>query len=368
MNITFFGIAAVIMLMAALSRADVVEEGFGNLTPDVPVKIFTITNKKGASTQIMTYGATIVSLKVPDRAGKIDDVVLGFDRIEGYTRNEPFLGAIVGRYGNRIGGAKFTLNGVEYKLTVNDRGNILHGGRRGFDKVNWTGKKNDDNTVEFTYLSKDGEEGFPGNLTAHVRYSLSDANELRIEYSATTDKDTVINLTNHSYFNLAGAGSSEILNHELTLAADQYTPTDAKSIPTGEIAGVEDTPFDFRQSHTIGERIETDNEQLKFGGGYDHNFVLNNKSGLALAAKVYEPMSGRVLEVLTTEPGIQFYSGNHLDGTLIGKGGKKYAKRSGFCLETQHYPDSPNKPNFPTTVLKPGQSYQSTTVFKFSIR
>jgi aldose 1-epimerase len=356
------------LVFAAGIRADVTAADFGMARGGSSVSLFTITNKTGSAVRIMTYGATVVSLKVPDRTGQIGDIVLGFDSIRGYLRNDPYFGAIVGRYANRIGGAIFSLDGIQYKITANDRGNTLHGGRRGFDKVVWTGAKVDDETVEFTYLSKDGEEGFPGNLTAHVRYSLSDANELKIDYSATTDKDTVVNLANHSYFNLAGAGNGDVLNHELMIDADQYTPVDALSIPTGELADVAGTPFDFRQAHKIGERVGDDNEQLHFGNGYDHNFVLNKKDGLRLAATVYEPTTGRVMEIMTTEPGLQFYSSNWLDGSITGKDRKRYLRHGAFCLEPQHFPDSPNHPQFPSTELKAGETYHSTSVYKFSTR
>ncbi len=349
-------------------RAEVADTEFGSTRDGTVVHLFTLTNASGAEARIMSYGAAIVSLKMPDRDGKLADIVLGYDQLSGYLRNSPFFGAVVGRYGNRIGGAQFTLDGKVYKLTNNDRGNTLHGGRRGFDKVVWTGAKINAQTVEFTYLSKDGEEGFPGNLTAHARYSLSDTNELKIDYSATTDKNTVVNLTNHSYFNLAGQGNGDNSNHELMIDADHYTPGTMGMIPTGQIVPVEGTPFDFRQPHKIGERINADNEQLRFGKGYDENFVLNKKDGLRLAATVYEPTSGRVLELFTTEPGLQFYSGNGLDGTITGKGGKVYVRRGAFCLEPQHFPDSPNKPDFPSTELKAGEKYQSTSVYKFNIR
>jgi aldose 1-epimerase len=332
------------------------------------VRLFTITNKSGSSVRLMTYGAAVDVLKVPDRIGKFDDVVLGFDTVTGYFGNNPYFGAIVGRFANRIHRGTFVLNGVQYHIPANDRGNSLHGGPRGFDKVIWTGAKIDDQTVDFTYLSKDGEEGFPGNLTVNVRYSLSDANELTIDYTATTDKDTVINLTNHCYFNLAGAGNGDVLDHEVSIDAAQYMPIDATAIPTGPLDGVAGTPFDFQAAHKIGARIGAGGEQLKFGGGYDHNYVLTPKKGLRFAATVCEPTTGRVLEIRTTEPAIQFYSGNGLNGSIMGKGGKKYAKHAAFCLEPQHYPDSPNHPEYPTTVLKAGGTYRSTSVYKFSTR
>ena len=346
------------------------KQAFGTTADGQPVDLYTLTNKNGVEASIITYGGIVTSLKTPDRNGKLEDVVLGFDDLAGYLKTNPYLGALIGRYGNRIGNAKFKLDGVEYKLAANNGPNALHGGLKGFDKVLWKARDASDGQsprLELSYLSKDGEEGYPGNLSATVVYTLTDANELRIDYTATTDKDTVVNLTNHSYFNLGGPSAADILGHELTLYADRFTPVDATLIPTGELRSVADTPLDFRQPVAIGARISQADEQLKFGGGYDHNFVLNSGGGaLAPAAKVYEPKTGRVLEVLTTEPGIQFYSGNFLDGTLTGKGGKVIAFRSGLCLETQHFPDSPNKPQFPSTVLKPGEKYQSTTVYRFS--
>jgi aldose 1-epimerase len=305
----------------------------------------------------------------PDRNGKMADVVLGFDSLDGYLQNpSPFFGALIGRYGNRIGHARFTLDGRVYQVDRNDGENSLHGGARGFDKRVWTSRALTDGSLELTYLSVDGEEGYPGNLRATVTYHLTDANELRIDYAASTDKDTVVNLTNHSYFNLKGAGAGDILNHRVMLNADRFTPVDGGLIPTGELRAVAGSPFDFRSATAIGARIEANDEQIKIGKGYDHNWVLNRGGdGLALAARVEEPSTGRILEVRTTEPGVQFYTGNFLDGTIKGKGGKLYGRRSGFCLETQHFPDSPNKPAFPTTELKQGQKYQSTTVFRFAV-
>ena len=328
--------------------------------------LYTI-NSNGVEAAITTYGARVVSLKTPDRTGAFGDVVLGFDTLAGYESDNPFFGAVVGRYGNRIAKGRFTLNGKEYKLATNNGPNALHGGLKGFDKVVWTAQQSGPAGVKLTYLSKDGEEGYPGNLTATVEYTLTDANELKIGYTVTTDKDTVFNITNHSYFNLAGEGSGDILGHKFTLHADRFTPVDSTLIPTGELKAVAGTPFDFRQPHTIGERIDANDEQIKFGGGYDHNFVLNGNMGtLRLAARLEDPKSGRVMEVTTTEPGLQFYTGNFLDGSIKGKGGKTYKRRGALCLETQHFPDSPNKPGFPTTTLKARQTYQSTTVFKFS--
>jgi aldose 1-epimerase len=351
------------LVFAGVCKAEITKNEFGKTRDGNAVELFTITNKSGASAKVMTYGAVLVSLQMPDRDGKRGDVVLGFDRLEDYLKKSPYFGAIVGRYGNRIGGATFKLGEAVFKLDANENGNTLHGGRHGFDKALWAAVQIDSQTIELTYLSKDGEEGFPGNLTTHVRYSLTDENELKIQYTDTTDKDTVLNLTHHSYFNLAGEGSPSVLDHELTIDADAYTPVDAKLIPTGELKPVAGTAFDFRQAHTIGERIDADDSQLKMAGGYDQNFVLNHKEGLGRAALVYEPTSGRVMEVWTTEPGLQFYSSNGL--RVAGKGGKMDARRSALCLETQHFPDSPNKAGFPSTVLKAGDTYQSTTVYRF---
>jgi len=331
--------------------------------------LYTLSNRGGMKVSITNYGGRVVSVLVPDRHGNFADVVLGFDNLEGYLGSNPFFGALVGRYANRIGKARFKLNGVEYKLEQNDGPNTLHGGSNGFDKKAWTAKESSKNppALELTYVSPDGEEGYPGKLTARVLYTLTDTNELKVDYTATTDKDTVLNLTNHSYFNLAGEGSGDILRHVMMINADRFTPVDATLIPTGELRKVEGTPFDFRKPRAIGERIDSNDEQIKFGQGYDHNFVLSRIGhGLTIAARVTEPESGRVLEVLTTQPGMQFYTGNFLDGSVHGKGGKAYVHRSAFCLETQHFPDSPNQPKFPSTVLKPGQTYHETTIFKFS--
>ena len=345
---------------------------FGTTPDGTTVDIYTLTNANGLEAQITNYAGIVVSLKVPDRNGKLKDVVLGYDNLEGYLKETPYFGAIIGRYGNRIAKGKFSLNGVEYTLAQNNGENHLHGGIKGFDKVVWQAKplKHDDSVgLELVYLSKDGEEGYPGNLSVTVVYTLTNNNELKIDYSATTDKETVVNLTNHSYFNLANAGAGDILSHEMMINADKFTPVDKGLIPTGELRSVKDTPMDFTQPTAIGERIDQDDEQLINGLGYDHNWVLNNSDGsMALAARVYEPTTGRVLEVYTTEPGLQFYSGNFLDGSITGKEGTVYQKRHGFCLETQHFPDSPNKPGFPSTVLKPGDKYTTTTIYKFSAK
>lgn len=354
------------------AKPGIKKQPFGKTADGTAVELYTLTNARGAEAQIITYGCNVVSLKVPDRAGKTGDVVLGYDTLEGYLKDVAYIGAVVGRYGNRIARGKFKLNGAEYTLAVNNGENHLHGGIKGFDKVVWKAAPSDGKggpSLRLTYLSKDGEEGYPGNLSVTVVYTLTNDNELKIDYSATTDKDTVVNLTQHSYFNLRGAGSGDILGHEMLINADRFTPTDSGSIPTGELRAVKDTPMDFTKPTAIGARIEQDDEQLRFGQGYDHNWVLNKGGGGAptLAARVYEPQTGRVMEVYTTEPGVQFYSGNFLN-VAGGKGGKAYPRRHGFCLETQHYPDSPNRPAFPTTVLKPGQKYAQTTVYKFSAR
>lgn len=332
--------------------------------------LYTLANRNGMQVGITNYGGRVVSIVVPDRHGKFADVVLGFDTLDGYLGANPYFGALVGRYANRIGGGRFKLDGVEYKLAVNNGPNSLHGGLKGFDKVLWTAREYSKNppALELTYLSQDGEEGYPGKLTTKVVYTLTESNELRIDYTATTDKDTVLNLTNHSYFNLAGQANGDILKHEIMINADRFTPVDANLIPTGELRKVEGTPFDLRKPTVVGAHInDTHDEQIKFGGGYDHNFVLNRTGhGLTFAARVTEPESGRVLEVLTTQPGIQFYTGNFLDGTVHGKGGKAYPRRSALCLETQHFPDTPNHPKFPTAELKPGEAYRQTTIYKFS--
>jgi aldose 1-epimerase len=357
--------ATTIHAATKISKAD-----FGKTKDGVAVQIFTLTNASGMELRISTYGGAVVSLKTPDRTGAMGDVVLGFDTVDGYLNpKEPYFGALVGRYGNRIGHAKFSLDGKTYTLPANDGVNSLHGGAIGFDKRVWTPKELADGGLQLTLLSKDGDQGYPGNLNVTVAYHLTDANEVKIDYSATTDKDTVLNLTNHTYWNLKGAGTGDILGHVLTLNASKFTPVDAGLIPTGELKPVAGTPFDFTKPTAIGARIGQSDEQLKLGNGYDHNWVLDRKgAGLSLAARVEEPTTGRVMEVLTTEPAIQFYTGNFLDGTLTGKGGKVYPVRAALCLETQHYPDSPNKPSFPSTELKPGQTYKTTTVYRFSTK
>lgn len=355
----------------AVPQARVEKQPFGKTAEGLPVDAYTLTNKNGAKVKIITYGARVVSIDVPDRGGKLGDVALGYDDLPGYEKDSSYLGPIVGRYGNRIAKGRFTLDGQTYTLAQNNNGNHLHGGLRGFDKVVWTGKGAvvaGAARLKLTYLSKDQEEGYPGNLSVTVVYTWTNRDELKIEYSAQTDKATVLNLTNHAYFNLSGAGVGDILNHEMRLNALRFTPTDATSIPTGELRSVKGTPLDFITATAIGKRIEDKYEQLISGAGYDHNFVLNKPSGkLGQAAEVYESTSGRVLRVYTTEPGVQFYSGNFLNGA-IGKQGLAYPRRSGFCLETQHFPDSPNKPKFPSTVLRPGGRYTQTTIYQFSVR
>ena len=335
------------------------------------IELYTLRNSKGIETTITNYGGRVVTLKTPDRAGRFCDVVLGFDLLDGYLQKNPYFGAIVGRYANRIANGEFKLDGQTYKLACNDGPNALHGGLKGFDKVVWGAAEistNKQPALQLRYVSKDGEEGYPGNLTVAVAYALTDQDELRIDFDAITDKDTVVNLTNHSYFDLSGEASGNILHYEITIDADRFTPVNTNLIPTGELRKVDGTAFDFRKPAPIGSRIDEKDEQLQLGIGYDHNYVLNRSSDeLLLAARVLDPKSGRVLEVLTTEPGVQFYSGNHLDGTVKGKGGVVYKFRSGFCLETQHFPDSPNHPEFPSTLLKPGQRHKSSTVFKFSV-
>jgi aldose 1-epimerase len=351
---------------------DVGKRAFGKTADGEAVDLYTLTNGRGVQAQITNYGGIVVSLLVPDREGALDDVVLGFDTLDEYLQHNPFFGCVVGRYGNRIADGRFTLDGVEYVLAQNDGQNHLHGGIKGFDKVVWRARPIQDQGsvgLELSYLSSDGEEGYPGNLSVTVVYTLSQDNALSIDYAATTDKATVVNLTNHSYFDLAGAGSGDILGHELMINADRFTPVSAALIPTGELRSVDGTPFDFRRPTPIGARIDQDNEQLRFGGGYDHNWVLNRAAGsLGLAARLYEPATGRVMEVHTTEPGMQFYTGNVMPASFPGKGGRTYIRRGGLCLETQHFPDSPNQPKFPSTVLRPGGRYCTTTVFRFSAR
>jgi aldose 1-epimerase len=358
-------LAALLIAMTAHIHATVTSEVWGKSPVGEEVQLFTLKNSKGVEARITNWGGIIVSLKVPDKAGQFADVVLGFDTLAPYLEKHPFFGAITGRYANRIGGASFKIDGVEYPITANSGKNHIHGGKVGFDKQVWkTTLLADKNAIEMRYTSADGEEGFPGKLESIVTYTLTEASELRIDYRATTDKPTVINLTNHSYFNLAGEGSGDILGHAIMIPADQFTATDDHLITTGELDSVIGTPLDFTKPHLIGERIGADYKPLVQGIGYDHNYVLKG-SGLKLAARLKDPKSGRVMEVRTTDPGVQLYSGNHLKG-VKGKSGHVYEKRHGLCLETQKFPDSPNKPQFPSPVLRPGETYEHTTVFQFS--
>lgn len=344
---------------------------FGTTPDGEVVEVFTLRNPNGVEVHAITYGGIITSLKTPDRNGEPGDIVLGFDALAPYVEGSPYFGSIIGRYGNRIAGGRFTLDGETYELATNDGPNHLHGGDRGFDKVVWAAEPLRNDTavgVVFTYRSPDGEEGYPGTLDVRVTYSLTDSDRLVFDYLATTDRPTPVNLTQHSYFNLAGAGSGDVLSHELMVAASSFTPVDSTLIPTGEIRPVDGTPFDFRTPTAIGARIDADDAQIRRGPGYDHNFVLDRTGdGLELAARVTEPTSGRTMAVYTTEPALQFYSGNFLDGTITGKEGKVYGHRSGFCLETQHFPDSPNRPSFPSTILRPGGEYRSRTVLEFGV-
>jgi aldose 1-epimerase len=341
---------------------------FGRSPDGRDVFLYTLKNRSGVEARITDYGGIIVSLRVPDKNGTPGDIVLGYDSLPSYLAENPYFGALIGRYGNRIAGGRFSLDGDEFRLAANNGGNHLHGGMKGFDKVVWEvdeGGSIAERSLALRYSSADGEEGYPGSLDVRVVYALTDSNELRITYTATTDRPTIVNLTHHSYFNLAGHNAGNILTHQMMIDADRYTPVSEGLIPTGELRTVDGTPFDFRVPTAIGARINQPDEQLRFAGGYDHNYVLN-KEGFGLAALVAEPQTGRVMEVWTTEPGLQFYSGNFLDGRLRGKGGATYIHRAGLCLETQHFPDSPNQPQFPSTVLRPGETYSSETVYRFT--
>jgi aldose 1-epimerase len=355
------------------TKAGIEQRNFGKTSDGSPVDLYVLTNSRGMQASITNYGGILVSLKVEDRQHKFADVILGYDKLEGYVSDKTFQGSTIGRYGNRIAKGKFELGGATYTLDRNDGENHLHGGVHGFNKVLWKAKPmpgKEANSLVLDYVSPDGEGGYPGTLKVQVTYTLTENNELKIHYEASTDKPTVINLTNHAYYNLAGQGEGDILGHVLTIFADRFTPVDKTLIPTGHLQSVKGSPFDFTHPTAIGSRIERDDDQLKLGHGYDHNFVLNageNRDPVP-AAMVYEPKSGRVMEIATTEPGIQFYSGNFLDGSITGKQGKVYKHRYGLCLETQHYPDSPNHPDFPTTVLKPGETYNTTTIYSFSTR
>jgi aldose 1-epimerase len=363
--------AATILAGCATSKTgQITATPFGTDSSGAPVKLFTLRNASGATATICNYGGLVTSLKMPDKRGQFGDVVLGYDNVADYIKSSPYFGALVGRYGNRIALGQFTLDGKQYTLATNNVPNSLHGGVKGFDKVMWSAKcyqSADGPSLELTYLSHDGEEGYPGNLSVTAVYTLTDDNSLKLVYTATTDKATVLNLTHHSYFNLAGKG--DILNHSVMIPADKFTPVDSTLIPTGELKPVAGTPFDFRTPTTIGARIGQDDDQLKFGKGYDHNWVINKPTGeMGLMARVTEPTSGRVLEVYSAEPGLQFYSGNFLDGTLTGKGGWVYQFRNAFCMEPQHFPDSPNQPSFPSVVLRPGETYHNTIIYKFSVQ
>lgn len=350
------------------TTGSVSQRPFGTSPDGKPVTLYTLRNANGVEAEISNYGGIVTSLKVPDRHGNLGDVVLGYDNLDGYLKDSPYFGALIGRYGNRIARGHFTLDGHTYTLATNNYPNALHGGLKGFDKVVWDAKPlatPAGPALELHYVSADGEEGYPGTLDVTAVYTLTKDNGLRLEYTATTDKDTVVNLTHHSYFNLAGWGN--ILGHEVMIPADRFTPVDATLIPTGELRPVAGTPFDFRRPTAIGARINADDEQLKFGQGYDHNWVINKPAGkMGLMARVYEPTTGRVMEVFSTEPGLQFYSGNFLDGSITGKDRRVYQFRNGFCMEPQHFPDSPNHPKFPSVVLRPGQVYQNTILYRFS--
>lgn len=360
---------AALLIPAAWSLAGTItKKPFGKADGQA-VSLYTLTNKNGMRAEIMTYGATVVSLTAPDHKKRYQDVLCGYGNLADYIKASPYFGCIVGRYGNRIAKGTFSLDGKTYHLAINNGPNSLHGGLKGFDKRIWSARPTETGSgpaLAMSYTSADGEEGYPGRLTVNATYTLTNDNSLRIDYSVSSSQNTVANITNHCYFNLAGPDARDNLDHVMWINADKYTPVDSTLIPTGELASVEGTPMDFRHPTPIGARIATDFEQLKFGGGYDHNWVLNGKMGtLRKAVQVVEPTSGRVMEVWTTEPGVQFYSGNFLDGSNIGKGGKVYPYRFAFCLETQHFPDSPNHPNFPSTVIRPGKPYKSTTIYKF---
>jgi aldose 1-epimerase len=365
----FLSLSAVVGSGCGPGDTKISRQPFGDTQDGKSVELFTLRNKNRMEAKITNYGGIVVSLLVPDRNGNMGDVVLGYDRLDNYITDNPYFGALIGRYGNRISKGRFTLDGVDYRLAVNDGENHLHGGLKGFDKVVWDAAEAESSegpALHLKYVSPDGEEGYPGTLLVDVIYTLTDSNELKIEYSAVSDRPTVANLTHHSYFNLAGEGSGTILDHVLTIEADLFTPVGPGLIPTGELRSVEGTPLDFRKPTRIGERIDAGDEQMKLGGGYDHNWVLNKSTNaLMQAARVEDRSTGRVMEVLTTEPALQFYSGNFLTGKNVGKKGHPYVYRSGFCLETQHYPDSPNRREFPSTLLDAGKKYSSTTVYRF---
>lgn len=363
--------ALLILLLQSCSnkKESDMNKSFGRLNNGREVYLYTLQNNNGMQMKVTNYGATILSLTAPDREGKFEDVVLGYENAQDYEMGDSYFGAIVGRYGNRIGKGKFTLEGREYQLSINNGPNHLHGGTIGFNKVIWNAEDIKESLITFKYTSADMEQGYPGNVELTVTYTLTDNNELKIDYRGTTDETTILNPTHHSYFNLSGDPNKTILDHELMIKADKFTPVDSTLITTGEIAAVENSPFDFRTSKPIGRDIETDNEQLHYGNGFDHNWVLNNYNGeVRSVALLYEPVSGRLMEVLTDQPGIQFYSGNFLNGSALGKKGITYQFRTGLCLETQHYPDSPNKPEFPSVILQPGEAYIHTTIYRFAVK
>lgn len=371
---TLLGILSIISVLFSCSdnqkpAAQISKEAWGQLANGQQVDLYTLTNQNGMTVKISNYGGTIVYWTAIDKNGTYDDITLGCDSLSDYIKGVPYFGALVGRYGNRIAKGKFILEGQRYTLAVNNGENSLHGGLKGFDKVIWKAKtvEGEEPKLVLNYLSKDGEEGYPGNLNVQVVYTLKKDDALEIAYTATTDKSTVVNLTNHAYFNLSGNFKLPILNHELTIKADKFLPIDKGLIPTGSAKEVKDTPFDFTKTHKIGERINLKDTQLEYGKGYDHCWIAKDTSSLHSIAEVYEPNSGRFMEVITTEPAVQFYSGNFLDGTVKGKSGNKFQHRTGFCLETEHYPDSPNHSRFPKTVLKPGETYRSKTIYKFSV-
>jgi aldose 1-epimerase len=368
-----FALTLVTLGVERVEAGTMKKTAFGKTADGKSADLYTLTNKNGVEVTITNYGATIVSVKVPDRAGKAADVVLGYDDVAGYEKDQSFFGCTVGRYANRIALGKFTLDGKPYTLAKNNGENHLHGGLKGFNRYVWSAKDVSTKSapaVRMSFVSGDGDEGYPGKLSVQVTFSLTDQNELKIDYSGTTDKPTVVNLTNHSYFNLSGHASGDILAQELMIAADRFTPIDADAIPLKDHRNVQGTPFDFRQSTAIGARIGQDDEQLKTGKGYDHNFVLASamRTKPELAARAYDPKSGRVMEVWTTEPGVQLYTANYLDGTVKGKGGAVYNFRNAFCLETEHFPDSPNRSDFPSVVLRPKETYRTTTIYKFSTK
>jgi len=369
---TLVALVAAVWVSTAFFPASMQRAPFGTMPDATAVEIFTLKNSHGMEVRTIPYGAIIVSIRVPDRAGRFDDVVIGHDRLEGYLTASRFFGAVVGRFGNRIAKGRFTLDGRTYELAVNNGPNHLHGGVKGFDKVVWQAepfRAGGNSGVTYRYISADGEEGYPGRLNVRVTYTLTERNQVVVDYAATTDKATPINLTQHSYFNLAGDGVRDVLDHVVQINADRFTPVDATKIPTGELARVAGTPFDFRTPVRLGAQIAAAHPQLTIGGGYDHNFVLNRTGGgLQWAARVFEPSTGRTLTVTTTEPGLQFNTANALDGTITGKSGHVYRARYGLCLETQHFPDSPNQPSFPSTILRPGQTFRSRTEFAFGVR